>query len=100
MNNQELIVNRLLDFDIPKINADSLPKTQLTPVFNDAVGFSRAPVSYHIKKLKQDNESMLKCLRGEIPVSHAKLGPKPATPMIRLRDGIWKVVLAFLLKAV
>ncbi len=41
MNNQELIVNKLLDFDIPKINADSLPKTQLTPVFNDAVGFSK-----------------------------------------------------------
>ena len=91
MENQELIVNKLLDYDVPKINKDSFPRTQLTPIFHEAVGFSRAPVAYHIKQMKQDNESMLQCLRGEIPVGQAKLGPKPVSPMIHLSDGCWKV---------
>lgn len=94
--NPELIVNRLLDFEVPKINTASLSKTQLTPVFNEEVGFSRAPVTYHIKKLKQDNESMLKILRGELPIGQARVGPKPMGPMIRLSDGCWKVFVAFM----
>ena len=95
-SDQEMIVNRLLDFEIPKINTASLPKTQLTPIFNEEIGFSRAPVAYHIKKLKQDNESMLKYLRGEIPIGHARVEPAPASPMIRLHDGCWKVGVSFI----
>jgi hypothetical protein len=88
---EELIVKKLLDFEVPRINEESLPKTNLTPVFNEAIGFSRAPISYEIKKLKQDNESMLQCLRGEIPATLAKAGQAPLRPIIELSDGCWKV---------
>ncbi len=88
---EEAIVNKLLDFEVPKINEEALPEATLTPVFHDSIGFSRAPVSFEIKKLKQDNESMLKCLRGEIPASQGRIGPQRLHPMIDLRDGCWKV---------
>jgi hypothetical protein len=87
---EEAIVNKLLDLEVPRINVESFPKSKLTPIFNDAIGFSRAPISYEIKKLKQDNETILKCLRGEISATQSRTGPEPVLPMIRLSDGCWK----------
>jgi hypothetical protein len=88
---EEAIVNKLLDFEVPRINAESLANTKLTPIFNDAIGFSRAPISFEIKKLKQDNERMLQCLRGEISETQPWIGPKQVNPTIRLSNDCWQV---------
>ena len=91
MSEEEAIVNKLLDFEVPRINAESFSKTNLTPIFSDAIGFSRAPISFEIKKLKQDNESMLQCLRGEISAPQARTGPELVHPMKIISDGCWQV---------
>ena len=88
---EEAIVNKLLDFEVPGINAESFPRTKLTPIFSEAIGFSRAPISFEIKKLKQDNESMLQCLRGEISATQARTDPEHVRPIKRLSDGCWQV---------
>ena len=88
---EEAIVNKLLNFEVPRIKEESISKTKLTPVFNDSFGFSRAPISFEIKKLKQENERMLQSLRGEISPAQAKTGPEPLRPVVELKDGCWKV---------
>jgi hypothetical protein len=90
-NMNETIIRKLIGSGNPASQGQPT-RRDLIPIFKDSVSFAKVPISVKIKTLRRENESMLMCLRGEMPHILPKLQKQQIPQNVYLHENVWKVM--------